>query len=1695
MNDKTRRGTHRAATVSFPRSRSVKSGTAKARIGLATRAATLWLLVLLASICRIAPVQAGSPFYLTVERAFSNEEKPQVRLDYTVTDKPLLVRVLRPQNLEKFLDGQLNIGRSYEEPTTELNPGHYFVKGLNEVESPMRLLRGMLDKNFRAALRGSSFNKAIVSPTNGPLATLPEQMLVAPPKGFDIEREVYVDLQAGDRAAQDLGWWFGQSAWSESRYKVRTLTLDPLPDGVFLLQAVQGKTEAQALLQVSGMAVQIKQSSAQLLARVIDRRAAPIAGAQVSYRDGRGKWMAFPKATDADGEILFDNPEGILDGKLAVKVGLPPAAGGAHPREALTVTDFLPTQTKDDSVFIMTDRPIFKPGDAFHFKGIVRNLAQGRLTIPPFRSRQADISVYRTQDPASSDVIRAPLTDFGTFSGEMELDEAQTPGLYRVLAEIDSKAYAGEFRVRDYVKPTFYLELAERSPVVAPGQPFKLKFRAKRYSGGAPQDVKFEVFLYRKKFEAPQFVTQAGGGLSAGNDYFGQVKSAAPLTQPQRLFSSIEQREAADSANSWDSAPVVPASGEADFEFAVPADEKRDNPPQEWIYTLMLRAQDAGGGQAILTENIYATLSEATPAVRFDRAIVGAGETGATLSIQSSYADGKPAPKCGGAVDLLLLRPGQAEPERVKLSFLTDERGRQTLALPALDTPGRLSAVARLETLDGRDLAHPAESSPVWLIVAGSEGAAVADNADLELYTPTTVLSPGETAKVFALLPAAWGEGERGTVWETLAGEKIFADRGTAVQGRSRWFEIPVKPEYGTGFYHTVTVPVAGGKYREKTLGFRVVPADKRLKIAVEPERREAEPLKPLRVSFEVKRADGQPAADTELAVSVVDRAVYAVQAEFRPGVFDFFYPLQRINLATFYSDDLQGYGYADLLKKPNFSLSALKSQTKLSKKAMRDTAGWFPHVVTDAQGRASVDVDMPANVTEWLVTAVAADREGRLGETTDQFRTVTDVSVEMLGPKFLREGEETTLTLRLINHLAQTVELDGRVELRGALEQGEDESRKDQAENAPKGENGEPADSGQGRAERSPEPAPVVAFGPRTFVLEDRGQTDWPLRIAANGSGGEAGLRVAATAKQEIHVGGAEEFDIPLKPAALPQIYAATPEGDGLRADIPEDATPRSFKVHVSSGLLGAALQSAETLVQYPYGCTEQLAHGVVPNLALMDLIKRAGIPDGDLGPLAKSLAKARDNAVLGLKKIARNQKADGGFGLWPSDAEASLPVTIVALYALQIAQNLGIEGAEKMNSKGLEWLRGRLGADPHVEEPAPGFVLARLAQLDLGDQPWRQQIDWVDRVAENPAASADELIESLRLFVAYQNKPHHSFNQHFKDAATRAELTRRLQAALNAYDPARQAGGDASFFEGMGFGFGPASTISAALGVLDELRALPPDLESKLKKTLSNARRHGYWTSTFDTAQVIFNVRGILTREAEAAAKDKLAGGRKLAVLDRNGARLGALSHIPGGFAGVFADSGKLADAAAFRIEGLRADESVYAAVTADTPFDAVEARVQGLSVERNFRRATKDGSESLGFDRPLRVGDIVVSETVLKRRELPKSVAKPSQYVVLEDGVPSFAEALEADATYLADAKIQPKEDDYWSSVKETQRYPDRTARVVELRPGGEFRAYQVWRVERPGAAYIPPARAFDMYDEDIQGNTEAEWSEAK
>ncbi len=1601
-------------------------------------------------------VLAGSPFYLTVERSFSTSEKPEVRLDYTATDKPMHLRVLQPKNLETFLDGQLHISRSYEEPVSELNPGHYIVTGLNKTASPLKAFRNMLDPEFRAGFAGTSFSETIVETPKETLASPPEEVIQGPPSGFTVVRDYFIDLQYGGTATNDLGWWFASSAWDEGHYQIRRIALDALPDGVYLLQAVQGKAEGQCLMQVSSLSVQVKQSTEQLVVRVIDRGLNPILGASVSYRDGRGHWILLDQKTNAAGEVAFANPEGILDGKLVVKVET------ADGRKALTDTDFLPTVASDDPVFMITDRPIFKPGENVFYKGVIRTFDKGQLKVPSFKDTKAKIHLVRSDGQATEVNETVPLTPFGSFSGELDLDPLQTPGLYRLIAEIEKKPYGGEFRVRDYVKPKFYLELIDRSPVVVEGEQFSVKFKARRYGGGVPAGVKYEVFLYRKKFEAPQWVTEAGGGLSSGTDYWGEIRSTSALTEPQRIFSSSESRLTAidpSLSNPWDTAPQMNESGEESFTFDLPKTEvKKDanegkSTDEEWIYTLMVRAMDPAGSTAILTDNIFVSRSEALPLVRFSSNTARVGEKGLTLQLRSTYPDGKPASLAGGVIDLFMEK-GKEAPENIgKFPFATDERGLYQLTLPESAKAGRLRAVATLETLAGKPMRHPAASEPALMVIGSDDGTAVFEADGLQLYTSKTILSAGEKAEVLAILPAGWGKEESGTVWETIAGTRVYETKATAVQGRSRWFAVEAKPEYGTGFYHTVSIPTKGGRYDEKTLGFRIIPESKRLRIAVTPELEETAPLKPMKIALKVEDVSGSPAPDTELAVTIVDRAVYAVQPEIRPGIFDFFYPLPRQNVATFYSDELQGYGYADILKKPNFKLGALKSQSKMAKKSMRDTAGWFPHVMTDKDGLATITVDLPANVTEWLITAVAADKLGRVGEEKRQFRTRSDIAVEVLAPQFVRKGDTATLNVQSINHLERSIPATTNIEIT---------------------EPGVPKSGAIGES----------------FILEKKGEHLQPLVFNATGESGAAEVNVALKTAEDLLVAGNEAFELPLKPAAMQQVLGSVPQDGRFLTTIPETATVRSLKVEVLSGLLGAALNSAAVLVSYPYGCTEQLVHSTVPNLVLMDLVRKAGILPGQLGPLGKTLLQAEKNAAVGIGNIMKNQKTDGGFGAWRGTSETSVSVTLTALYALNLARDLKIGGAELSFGRGVEWLAKKIDAPKDLKDHRAfsPYELSRFAQISAYSQPWDEQIAFVNTLAQASAPPLMHLVYGLRIFKANEQQDWNRFSQEFKESKVRETLVGKLKKSLEPLESLAETQlleKDPQFFEQLGFGYGLPAVVSSVLGVLNDEKALSPDLKMRLGRILLQGMKNGYWTSTFDTAQVIFNTRGLLAKEAAAAAHEKTA--RSLTVVLQDGRVLGSLERIPAGFTGLFASPGASGDLADIRITGLLPNEVVYTHLTADVPFEAVKPVVGGIVVERNLFLVTPTGHEELKSDTSLRKGDSIVSEITVKRGRLSEKGALQSRFVVVEDGVPSLAQTIDNDESLLADAKLKPDAPNYWSLIKETQRYPEKTIRIAEVAPGGEIKLYQVWQVTFSGEASLPPALAFDMYDESVRGNT--------
>ncbi len=1603
-------------------------------------------LVMIAFAAFISPaVSAQTSFYLTFERSFSTREDVQLRLDYADRKDPFTVRILRPTDVKRFLEGQFAVSRSYEEPRAALNPAFFVTKGINAVESPVRAFQRLLSPEFRNSF-GEGIGPSLRNPVSRAMVGQARKLVYEPPAGFEMVREFAVDLRLGGIAAEDSWWWFFDEASDGWGFKVRMVNLGRLPSGLYMIQVLQGDQEAQALLQVSELSVQVKQSSSELVVRAIDRDGRAVPGATIEYRDDRGDWAAISGVTAEDGCLQYRHSR-ELSGKLLVSVRDP--AGNT----AYADTDFLSTKSTAQSMFIMTDRPIFRPGDGVSFKGIVRRKDQGQPKAD-VAALTAGVPVnISLSKPGASVRVQAQQiqrSSFGTLSGRFELGESQEPGLYSVVAEVDKRPYAGELRVRDYVKPTYYLEMLERSGQLRPGHTFTYRIRARRYAGGVPAGARYEVFVYRKKYEVPQFVEEAGGALSTGSDYFGGMQSASALTQPQRVYSSLEARTPRDrrwDVPTWSSAAQFDAQGEATGEIPLPPLPQGSGSDGEWTYTILFRAMDREGAFSVLSENFHQTVAEAVLSARFSSSVSEPGQQETTFTVRATTPDGDPLPQVQGEVRFTLSTASGQFSTKVA-AFNTDAGGYAVVPVSPYSNIGIVEGIAIARGRSGRSWSNEARAERQELLVVEGKGESVRSSADVSLFANSSVLSPGEKVKVYALLPDVWGSGNKGPIWRITAGESIFGSAAINVEGRSVVFESEAKAEFGTGYFETISVPLPDGKFREATMAFRIVPRQQRLSIDVQPERDVGEPMKPFTLRAAVKRFDGSPARGVEVSLAVVDRAVYAVQPEFRPGIFDFFFPLPRLNLMTFYSDELQGYGYADKIRRPNFSLSAIKSQAKLSKRSVRDTAGWFPHLVTDGNGEVSATVDMPANLTEWTVTAVAVGTDGECGEGHGRFRTAVDVEVEPRVPQFLRRGDKVVVPVGVRNQTDQEVELavTGHLQKQGITE---------------------------------------LMIEEKGIVVPARDVVSRTVNVSTENAVDSLLMDFTSTAPPGIKAGGVREFEVPVRAAAMgSSLSAASRDTASVRFQMARGSVAQALSLVATRGALGVALSKTRELLTYPYGCAEQLAHSTYPNVLLLELSRAVPNLERRMSDLSQLVSRARENVASGVQKLLAYQKPDGGFSLWPTDPVTSPSITLMVHEVLSQASQLEVEQVNAPLTKSSAWF------DAHVAKVnwAP-WQLAKLAQYVSDVDLTNAQASFVVSVNKKINPTLADLVYGLSLLQHYETMSWHRFFNEVPDAANvKVALERSLVSLLGtlALDGVAFRAEDFSS-ESLGFSPSRSVLIGDTILALRKMQSPPAALVKKLERRLLDDLGEGRIWSPLDAALVINALKPAILADLQEHAGSK---AEAVEIHDAQGKVIGTAQPIAAGYAANL-DAGSLEgkDLSQVTLRATAADLTVVGDLTLTTPYAEIVAQGHGVSIARTLLRVTPHGTEVVSPETTLSVGDVVVSKLEVSRPSSEGwwSSRSPSEWFVVQEGIPAIAEGVDDDQTMLADAKVVAANSTLWSDVKETLRYPDRTERVVRLGMGGSLTTYSVWRISYEGEAVAPPARVFNMYLKGLEGHT--------
>jgi hypothetical protein len=137
-------------------------------------------------------------------------------------------------------------------------------------------------------------------------------------------------------------------------------------------------------------------------------------------------------------------------------------------------------------VVIFTDRSIYRPGQAVHFKGIwcEIDVARGKYGTLPDRSGNV---IFR--DPNGKEVAKLPVktNERGSFSGTFTAPEGSVLGRCMITVPESSGSSPIYIRVEEYKRPKFVTEIDSPAEAAALGKAVRVKVRAEAYTG-APVD-------------------------------------------------------------------------------------------------------------------------------------------------------------------------------------------------------------------------------------------------------------------------------------------------------------------------------------------------------------------------------------------------------------------------------------------------------------------------------------------------------------------------------------------------------------------------------------------------------------------------------------------------------------------------------------------------------------------------------------------------------------------------------------------------------------------------------------------------------------------------------------------------------------------------------------------------------------------------------------------------------------------------------------------------------------------------------------------------------------------------------------------------------------------------------------------------------------------------------------------------------
>jgi uncharacterized protein YfaS (alpha-2-macroglobulin family) len=978
--------------------------------------------------------------------------------------------------------------------------------------------------------------------------------------------------------------------------------------------------------------------------------------------------------------------------------------------------------------FVFDDRGMYRPKEEVAVKGYIRKITGGKLGDVEGLGGQQQTYNWSARDPRNNEIAKGTVTlnAFGAFDLKFSIPDNANLGYSWIDFTVPgstTSSYRHSFQVQEFRRPEFEVtaKVESEAPHLVGGNAM-LSVEAKYYAGGglANAETNWTVTATPTNYTPPNRddftfgtwvpwwrIYDYGDGYYPGRNGGGTTQTFKGVTD---------------------------ASGK----HLLKVDFESVNPPRPYTISASAAVQDVNRQTWAGQTSLLVHPSTLYIGIRTPRTFVQKGEN---ITVESIVTD----------IDGKLVAGRDAEIKAVLKDWQFDKGiweevtvDQQTCTVKSADQAqkctfttkqgGRYTITATV--MDDRERFNQSEIT-VWVPGGKMPPKRNVEQEEVQIIPSKKDYQPGDVAELLVIAPFTPAEGVL-----TLRREGIVKTERFTMKDSSITLKVPVDAKYLPNIYAQVDLVGSAPRQNDKgeidpklssrpafasgNINLAISTASRKLTVAAEPRDKTLIPGGETKVDIEVKDNNGEPVANSEVAVVVVDESVLALSRYSIADPMSIFYTARDAGTTDYHSRKdillgnpgdvnapppppapvsdqvaVDGQESANYARAVGGIVNAQRAAPMKMKSAVAENesasptpsaidlrqnfnalAVFAPSERTDSNGKIIVDVKLPDNLTRYRITAVSVDQGKRFGKSESNITAKQPLMVRPSAPRFMNFGDRIDLPVVIQNQTDQDMTVDVAVRATNAELTGGNPSG---SEGVPTGEGTTSGPVASG--DTLPTGRVSATVGKRVLVkANDRAEVRFP---AAAVKAGTARFQIAVSSGK---YSDAAEISLPVWTPATTEAFATYGTTDQNGAIIqpvqtPGDVFPQfgGLEVTTSSTQLQELTDAFISLYRYPFECTEQVSSRMISIAALKDVLTAFKAKDM---PSSAEITASFDKDI---KILQSRQRDDGSFGLWSRERERyEYPfLTVHAAHALLLAKAKDYKVPQQMIDRTKPYLK----------------------------------------------------------------------------------------------------------------------------------------------------------------------------------------------------------------------------------------------------------------------------------------------------------------------------------------------------------------------------------------------------------------------